>query len=115
MIRAQGFQASLAINGIEAVHQALTQQHHIIFMDLVMPEMDGIEACKRILTQAKSAGLPPPTIIAITPSTSPDVASKLTEIGFSGSYEKPISNAQVRQVISSKQQELMAAATKAAS
>lgn len=115
MIRGQGFLASLAINGVEAVHQALTQQYHIIFMDLVMPEMDGMEACKRIMTQAKSAGLPPPTIIAVTASNSPEISSKLTEIGFSGSYEKPISNSQVREIISLKQQELVIAATKAAS
>ena len=44
-LSAEGYQISTASNGAEAVKKAKKQQPHLIIMDVMMPEMDGIEAC----------------------------------------------------------------------
>lgn len=43
-----GYQVITAENGLEAVKKAKKEQPHLIIMDVMMPEMDGIEACELI-------------------------------------------------------------------
>ncbi|WP_274474037.1 response regulator transcription factor [Mangrovimonas aestuarii] len=44
----EGYQVSTAENGIEAVRKAKKEKPHLIILDVMMPEMDGIEACEQI-------------------------------------------------------------------
>ena len=46
----EGYEVHTAINGREAVEKALTVIPHLILLDVMMPEMDGIETCQRIRT-----------------------------------------------------------------
>ena len=43
-----GYQVFKAENGKEAVKQAQRVKPHLIIMDVMMPEMDGMEACEKI-------------------------------------------------------------------
>tara|TARA_B110000483_G_C18074972_1_gene495710 strand:+ start:42 stop:731 length:690 start_codon:yes stop_codon:yes gene_type:complete len=45
---AEGYTVVTAANGLEAVKSAKKNQPHLIIMDVMMPEMDGIEACGQI-------------------------------------------------------------------
>ena len=44
----EGYQIVTASNGKEAIVKAKKELPHLIIMDLMMPEMDGIEACENI-------------------------------------------------------------------
>ncbi len=44
----EGYQISTAPNGKEAVAKAKKELPHLIIMDVMMPEMDGMEACEQI-------------------------------------------------------------------
>jgi two-component system alkaline phosphatase synthesis response regulator PhoP len=46
----EGFQVSAASNGKEALKKAKSVFPHLIILDVMMPEMDGIEACQEIRT-----------------------------------------------------------------
>jgi len=41
----EGYQISTAVNGKEAIAKAKKVLPHLIIMDVMMPEMDGMEAC----------------------------------------------------------------------
>ena len=44
----EGYQVFTAENGLEAIEQARREKPHLIILDVMMPEMDGIEACERL-------------------------------------------------------------------
>ncbi len=48
----EGYEVSAASDGIEAVEKAVAVCPHLIIMDVMMPRMDGIEACSEIRTRA---------------------------------------------------------------
>ena len=47
-LKNEGFQVHTANNGLEAIKIAKNIQPHLIILDVMMPEMDGIEACEII-------------------------------------------------------------------
>src|SRR5690606_37925680 len=47
-LSAEGYQVITAENGLEAIEMARLHKPHLIILDVMMPEMDGIEACDRI-------------------------------------------------------------------
>jgi len=47
-LKSEGYTIATASNGLEAVKRARSFQPHLILLDIMMPEMDGIEACEKI-------------------------------------------------------------------
>lgn len=47
-LSSEGYQVITAENGQEGVKKAKKEQPHLIILDVMMPEMDGIEACEEI-------------------------------------------------------------------
>ena len=47
-LKNEGYEVFTAENGLEAIKVAKKQLPHLILLDIMMPEMDGIEACEKI-------------------------------------------------------------------
>lgn len=68
MLKYLGFHADTASNGKDAILALQRQFYHIVFMDIQMPEMDGIQAT-HIIRQSTS-GRQHPYIIAVSDAVS---------------------------------------------
>jgi len=51
-LSSEGYQVITGKNGVEAVEKAKKHKPHLIILDVMMPKMDGIEACERIREQS---------------------------------------------------------------
>jgi two-component system alkaline phosphatase synthesis response regulator PhoP len=47
-LSAEGYKVVTADNGVEGVKKAKKKHPHLVILDVMMPEMDGIEACEKI-------------------------------------------------------------------
>lgn len=47
-LSSEGYQILTAENGLQAISQAKKHKPHLIILDVMMPEMDGIEACEKL-------------------------------------------------------------------
>lgn len=47
-LKNEGYQIYTANNGVKAIEKAIKHKPHLILLDIMMPEMDGIEACEKI-------------------------------------------------------------------
>jgi CheY-like chemotaxis protein len=63
LLEAFGYDVVLAANGREALDLAVARCPDLILMDIMMPEMDGFEATRRIRGDARTRRVP---IIAVT-------------------------------------------------
>ena len=47
-LSSEGYQVTTAKNGVEAIEKAKKYKPQLIILDVMMPEMDGIEACEKL-------------------------------------------------------------------
>ncbi len=83
-----GFQPDVAASGAEALQALDHHDYDVVFMDIQMPEMDGIETTKHIRRQLPASRQP--RIIAITASALPEQRAACLAAGMDGYLSKPL-------------------------
>lgn len=85
-------------NGLQAVEAVQQHSFDVIFMDWMMPEMDGIEATGliRALPDPQKSGIP---IIAMTANSMAGHEARCLEAGMDTFVSKPATFAEIRQVL----------------
>ncbi len=76
-----------AINGEEAIEKLREQKYHLVFMDHMMPVMDGMEALKRIQEEKLCQNVP---IVVLTANVAPGAREQYLEAGFDDYLTKPV-------------------------
>jgi CheY-like chemotaxis protein len=88
ILQQMGYRADLASNGIEAVESVERQTYDVVLMDVQMPEMDGLEAARRITT--KWSANERPRIVAMTANAMQGDREMCLEAGMDDYLTKPI-------------------------
>ena len=97
LLTRQGHLVDLAANGLEAFEAVKLQRYDVVFMDLQMPVMDGIEASRRI--REWENGGHHTFIVALTASYLPEEGHVLFEAGIDNYVAKPFEISHIQQLL----------------
>jgi two-component system alkaline phosphatase synthesis response regulator PhoP len=84
----EGYRISIARTGVEALKQMRTEHPDLLILDLMLPEMDGLEVCKRLRADTKTATIP---IIMLTAKAEETDTVIGLELGADDYVTKPFS------------------------
>jgi CheY-like chemotaxis protein len=97
MLSSLGYEARIANNGQEALEIAVAGGIDLIFMDVQMPVMDGLEASRRIVAQMNKAERP--LIVAMTANAMESDRQNCLAAGMDTFISKPFMMAELEQLI----------------
>jgi len=96
VLEKMGYVADAVANGLEVIEALRRKRYDIVFMDVQMPEMDGLEAT-RVLR--RSDALYQPKIIAMTANAMQGDREKCIEAGMDDYISKPIRLAEIQNML----------------
>ncbi|HEX5804366.1 MAG TPA: response regulator, partial [Azospira sp.] len=89
LLSQMGYRADVASNGIEAVESVARQRYDVVLMDVQMPEMDGLEATRRIIANGQPGAIRP-RIVAMTANAMAGDRDECLAAGMDDYVTKPI-------------------------
>jgi CheY-like chemotaxis protein/nitrogen-specific signal transduction histidine kinase len=98
MLKRMGYQADIAVNGLEVLELLHQKTYDVVLMDLQMPKMDGIEATRRILSEFPEHRCP--TIIAMTANALEGDKQDCLAAGMHDYVTKPVKMEQLAHALS---------------
>jgi CheY-like chemotaxis protein len=87
LLELEGNEVALAHNGAEAAERAAEFLPEIIFLDVGLPDIDGLEVCRRLRRSAQGRRT---TIVALTGWGSAEDMQRTADAGFDGHLTKPV-------------------------
>ncbi|MFZ5496819.1 MAG: response regulator [Verrucomicrobiota bacterium] len=94
LLKTLGHQCDVAWNGLEVLAAVEKREYDIIFLDMQMPEMDGLEAARR-LVEAKPRSKTRPWMIALTANAMVGDREQCLSAGMDDYLTKPIKKAEL--------------------
>lgn len=90
-----GYAPDIAVNGHDAINALISKKYDMIFMDVQMPDMDGLEATRFIRENMERQ----PIIIAMTANAMPEDREVCIKAGMDGYLSKPMKIAEMMEVL----------------
>lgn len=92
ILATERFEIVVASNGEEAQEKARREQPNLILMDVVMPRMNGIQACKALRQDPATKHIP---IILVTTRGEAETMEQAYESGCNDYVTKPVNSAEL--------------------
>ncbi|CAM9623229.1 unnamed protein product, partial [Ectocarpus sp. 4 AP-2014] len=92
ILQSIGVEADTCDNGLQAVQMCDVCRYSLIFMDMVMPVMDGVEACEEIRSKRTNKETP---VVFVTANVQSNEIARCEKAGGRGFISKPFSKAMI--------------------
>jgi CheY-like chemotaxis protein len=96
-LKRMGYDPDVVANGLEALTAVHRQTYDVILMDVQMPEMNGLEATRRIVQELAAARRP--RVIALTANVFKSDQDTCRAAGMDGFLGKPVDLGQLREAL----------------
>jgi CheY-like chemotaxis protein len=86
ILELEGYDVAIAADGAEAIQSVISNQPDLAILDVMMPDMDGYELCRKLRGSPLNAEMP---IIMLTAMNSDMEKALATEAGANDIWSKP--------------------------
>jgi two-component system cell cycle response regulator DivK len=87
VLRARGYHTLEASTGGQALTLAIEHRPAVVLIDIRLPDMDGVEALRRLRTDERTTSI---AVLAVTAQAMKGDRERFREAGFDGYLSKPI-------------------------
>jgi two-component system cell cycle response regulator DivK len=96
VLQATGYRTLEATCGEEALVLAAEHLPDLVLMDIQLPDIDGVEALRRLRTDERTARLP---VLALTAQAMQGDRERFLEAGFDGYVSKPVNVVELIEIV----------------
>ncbi len=93
-VQPEDWEVSTAATGLEALSQVEKLRPDLVLLDIMMPEIDGLEVARRLHSEARYQD---PKVVILSALSDPDTQRKAKEAGVLEFWIKPVSPDELRE------------------
>ncbi len=95
-LEVNGYSVNLAYDGLDGIDKAVKTRPDLILLDILMPQVDGFEVCRRLRKIPETQNIP---IIMLTAIKSPESLQKAKEAGAQDYLVKPFESGELVEIV----------------
>lgn len=95
-LEVNGYSVNLAYDGLDGIDKAVKTRPDLILLDILMPQVDGFEVCRRLRKIPETQNIP---IIMLTAIKSPESLQKAKEAGAQDYLAKPFESGELVEIV----------------
>ncbi len=95
-LEVNGYSVNLAYDGLDGIDKAVKTMPDLILLDILMPQVDGFEVCRRLRKIPETQNIP---IIMLTAIKSPESLQKAKEAGAQDYLAKPFESGELVEIV----------------
>jgi len=96
LLSSKGYSVTGVMDGKSALDEISARKPDLVVLDIMLPELDGFEVCKRIKENPETAGIP---VVMLTAKKNSQDYARGMQVGADAYVTKPFKSAQVIELI----------------
>jgi twitching motility two-component system response regulator PilG len=96
LLSSKGYNVTGVMDGKSALEEVMARRPDLVILDIMLPEIDGFEVCRRIRENPATSTIP---VVMLTAKKNSQDVARGTEVGANAYLTKPFKSAKVIEVI----------------